>query len=160
MHRTLLRVQPAGRNLAGPVSSLSSDSDQASVDSGEEDILDAWLVVLPEQEVTPPVTVPIAVASPTRCVPLLPQTPECAPIPSSRVTEPLLVQEHFPSDPSVASEGSTITEGAPLRRTTRKTAGYHSNAHHLPATMGGRGGIVNSQVTVIRNDTTLFRPWR
>lgn len=159
VHRTLLRAQPAGQNLAEPFNPLFSESDQTSVDSGEDDILDAWLVVSSEQEAPPPVTVPIVVHSPLRDVPFLPQTSEGVFTSSSRIPGPPLVHDDLPSDPSVTVEGTTITVGAPLRRTTRTTAGYHSNAHHLPEAMGVRRGIVNSHIAVTNSVSTLFRPW-
>ncbi|ROL43138.1 hypothetical protein DPX16_1776 [Anabarilius grahami] len=117
----------------------TSESDQASVESGDLSD-DMCLLVSSEQEVSLPVIV-----SSVRPPPLPPayassllQGPEGISMASSSVPdlEPPLVHDSLPSDFSVASEGTVLTVRAPLRRTTRTTAGYHSNVHHLPETMG------------------------
>lgn len=56
---------------------------------------------------------------------------------------------------AVAFPGNEVS----LRRTTRTTAGRHTNLHHLPQAAGSRAiGAANSQVPVPR--VSVFRPWQ
>lgn len=123
------------------------------MESGDLSDDDMCLLVSSEQEISLPFIVPSVRPSlpPPTPAPSLPRGPEGMSMSSSSVPdlEPTLVTRRGIMDSSVASEGIVPTVRAHLR----------SNVHHLPETMGDRGGIVNSQITVTNNVSTLFRPW-
>lgn len=160
VHRTLLRAQPP-RPSSEPVDSPLSVSDQVSVADVEDELLeDMWMLAPAVQEVLPSVTVPAAANSSLNDTFSQPQSPEGASKSSSGVPTPESV-DHGPgsSDLAMTVEDRSISTRAPLRRTTRATAGYHSNVHHLPETVGGSmrgimGSLVSNNVAV-----NLFRPW-
>uniref|UniRef100_A0A3B3H3G3 Gypsy retrotransposon integrase-like protein 1 n=1 Tax=Oryzias latipes TaxID=8090 RepID=A0A3B3H3G3_ORYLA len=81
----------------------------------------------------------------------------------------------FGNGPSVSREGATKSQAGPsrveavspcpsgadgvqqvVRRTTRSTAGYHSNIHRFPRAAGGRNAGDMKQNA---NVSALFRPW-
>lgn len=87
----------------------------------------------------------------------------------TQITPQLLLpqSDHAPSvpllavDPASEMGPSLLVEEVAARRTTRSTAGQHSNAHHLPRSAGGmvqRG--VNLPGPVSNAVAALFRPWR
>ncbi|KAL0148953.1 hypothetical protein M9458_055757 [Cirrhinus mrigala] len=138
VHRTLLRAQPP-RPSSEPVDSSLSVSDQVSVEAEDELLEDMWMLVPAGQEVLHPVTVPAAANSYSLNDAFSQsQSPEGLSKLSCGVltSEPL---DHGPgsSDLAVTVEDWSTSIRAPLRRTTRATAGYHSNVYHLPETVGG-----------------------
>ncbi|RXN24004.1 Transposon Ty3-I Gag-Pol poly [Labeo rohita] len=161
VHRTLLRAQPP-RPSSEPVDSPLLVSDQVSVEAEDELLEDMWMLVPAGQEVLPPVTVPAAAnSSSLNDAFSQSQSPEGVPKSSCGVltSEPL---DRGPgsSDLAVTVEDRSISIRAPLRRTTRATAGYHSNVYHLPETVGGSmRSIMGSRVSVTNGAVNLFRPW-
>ncbi|RXN12417.1 Transposon Ty3-I Gag-Pol poly [Labeo rohita] len=156
-----VRAQPP-RPSSEPVDSPLSVSDQVSVEAEDELLEDMWMLVPAGQEVLPPVIVPAAAnSSSLNNAFSQSHSPEGVSMSSCGVltSEPL---DHGPgsSDLAVTVEDRSTSIRAPLRRTTRATAGYHSNVYHLPETVGGSmRSIMGSRVSVTNGAVNLFRPW-
>lgn len=71
------------------------------------------------------------------------------------------VAEETGSDQGEVSDGASRASGFQPRRSTRKTAGKHSNVYHLPVvTWAMASGAAVSQVSGSSNLTlAVFRPW-
>ena len=92
-----------------------------------------------------------------------PGTPP-ADIPSSLHLPQQETEDHSqpPSDDAIAPGDCGPPPGQiPLRRTTRATAGRHSNPHNLPEALGnGVRGAMNSRIPVSNHVVSVhFRPW-
>ena len=83
---------------------------------------------------------------------------------TSRQLVPLPVPGSFLPPSSVVPAAGTapfpVLEEAAVRRTTRSTAGHHTNIHRLPQpTRGAERGGVNPPGPVSLAVAVLFRPW-
>lgn len=151
VHRTLLK---AIVNVSGvcPSTPLPMESICSSESSGDED-----LVVLrqegPGEVSSSSLSRPVA----RTCVTLSPLWP--AEVPGPSVVVPLVVNQPLLSRvvPVMSHPDSPEVEA---RRTTRVTAGQHSNVHHLPRPAGVMAqGTVRSLGPVSNAVSALFRPW-
>ncbi|XP_041916526.1 uncharacterized protein LOC121680987 [Alosa sapidissima] len=135
VHRTMIKARLGTSVQATPVPSFPQASQVPSLLPDEDPEPDLWIQVTNPDLVSrePLPTVEAAELSPTN---LLAQTTECA-VPTPASASPI-VQEDSPC--SAADR--------PLRRTSRATAGHHSNVHHLPQTAcpSSSGGATSAVV--------------
>ncbi|XP_078787241.1 uncharacterized protein LOC144983791 [Oryzias latipes] len=76
--------------------------------------------------------------------------------PSEPPLEPVATQPSVPAavgDSSLTQPTGAGSSSVPLRRTSRATAGHHSNLHRLPRSVEGQPGVTSQAVSVV------FRPW-
>lgn len=144
VHRSLLKAQICRDLPIGLPDSPVTEPVQPLEEGCDEDLF----VLVPE---TPQVR---SRSRPQDIVPSLPQTSgDLQAVEICRVTEGTAVEVGLP--PVVVPSNSLEVGEVMARRTGRRTAGQHSNRHHLPRPVGT--GSVSSIVSSTVG--TLFRPW-
>ena len=171
VHRTMLKPR------LGPEAQDQSPTPAAerSVVPQEEDLLDDELwVLMPDASTALHQPVPACSADPVR----LPSSQSFAAVSSipsgQQLSTRILPEEALPAAPGSNTSpprGSSLTvpslspdqpgiSEVGVRRTSRTSAGQHSNLHHLPRSMGGAAlGTVDSLRPMSQAMAAIFRPW-
>ena len=138
VNRAMLKPVPAGQRAVQPT---VSQGPHARREEEVEDDDELYIMVGPG-----PVGAPVSDALPVGPVVVL--SPPTAP-----------VHQPVPSPPT-ASVGPPAppSEAGTIRRSTRETAGQHSNPHNLPVAMGG-GATLSRVPSASSSTSVVFRPW-
>lgn len=147
VHRTMLKPVPEVSSLH-PSSCVGPEIAQPVNIEIEEELENGQWIYVPQLE-TPSITVVVPAVPPghTESVARHSET-SCPP------------SEQAISAPPFAGTEASSNGGDPPRRSTRETAGRHSNPHHLPRAVGnGANGAVTSVLGYSERVTVVFRPW-
>uniref|UniRef100_A0A3B4WAL0 Gypsy retrotransposon integrase-like protein 1 n=1 Tax=Seriola lalandi dorsalis TaxID=1841481 RepID=A0A3B4WAL0_SERLL len=152
VHRDMLKAVVQPDTVVSLPTGSSLPSSPPLVTSDDSLSSDLWLLVS-ETSVLPPVAPPHAVISDAAAASAA--SSPVTPVGYGGVPQPTLLPA-----PSLASVDQPSTSQQPLRRTTRVTAGSHSNVHHLPQPVGSQGqGASGAPGPVSNSQTAVFRPW-
>ncbi len=145
VHRSLLKAQICQNLPTGLSNSPGAESVQPLEDGYDEE--DLFVLVSETPQVRGRSRLQDLVPS------LSPTSGDLQAVETCRVTEGTVVEVDL--QPVELPSNSLEVGEVAARRTGRRTAGHHSNMHHLPRAVGA--GSVSS----IRSSTvgTLFRPW-
>lgn len=152
VHRSLLKAVVTVGSPVGTSAPLSPPPDQPQ--SEDELSCDDLFVLrrdapceIPTHTVGVQQTVPRSLPQPSDSVPTVP-------VVHAAGTESLLA--HLASPPATDPDNSQVTR----RRTTRSTAGQHSNVYHLPRSVGNSAPIAQAPPgPVVNAVSAFFRPW-
>lgn len=163
VHRTLLKaVVTAATPSEGPAPSSSSHGPEiSSPEPGHDSSRDSDLLFLsigaPQVNVSPSYS-PVAVI-PSSPELLLPPEDRTSDVPATCTVTPSVAP--VPSSSLPAPSTSSDTRNVVVRKTTRSTAGQHSNIHHLPRPTGevAQGAANSISEPRVHAVSAFFRPW-
>lgn len=150
VHRTMLKPAPEGLVLR-PCTRTRFESPQLDSIMEEKDDNDQYWVRVPQSSAVPAEAL---VPPPSPLIDILPSVDVLQYDDSESSSQNQVTREL-----SVTIRGTPNIEENSLRRSTRETAGRHSNPHHLPRAVGISAGVAVALPCHHRGAMTVFRPW-
>uniref|UniRef100_A0A3B1IT31 Gypsy retrotransposon integrase-like protein 1 n=1 Tax=Astyanax mexicanus TaxID=7994 RepID=A0A3B1IT31_ASTMX len=149
VHRDMLKAQVQKEAPVPPPRVSPPQVPVAPLDTSSDE--DLWLLVSETRSTAVPVPA-LSASGPTGL-------PMVVPAGDGQISDAPIVPERAQPLDSLLPVVSQPCSSQSLRRTSRSTAGQHSNVYRLPRSVGVEN-MVESQGPVLNAHSALFRPWR